>query len=258
MDRLLLRLRYAGARLAPRLVTDPLPLLLQPTSVVTEDCDPGYCVDVNLRTKRTRVCSEELAEVSRFDSSVIRYLDTLCFSYESSNKILPLTLLEQVDASLRRAEEKRKELVEAFVKAYPALCQESVKPLGKLYNPADYLSVQEVRSLFSIRWDYTAFTVPDKLKLISEKMWRDERDKISKRMEDTFTEVAKLCASECSNWSTASRNRSNHPRVARPENSRELRWRSCSSSCRPSSSVTSPMMLSWPRSLISSKALWMA
>jgi hypothetical protein len=73
----------------------------------------------------------------------------MCLPFEVGIHLLPLGLVETVDERLHEFKDKRGELVESFLSAYPRLCQEAAGRLRTLYNPTDYPPVDEVRSHFT-------------------------------------------------------------------------------------------------------------
>ena len=111
------------------------------------------------------------------DSDVRRYLYNTCLPFEAGIHLLPLELIETVDEKLREFEEKRRELVEVFIQAYPALCRQAAERLRALYNPEDYPPVESVRSQFNFNWRYISFGVPARLREISARIFEDEREK---------------------------------------------------------------------------------
>ena len=80
-------------------------------------------------------------------------------------------------------------LVDAFLSAYPSLCQDAAKRLRGLYNPADYPPVDEVAREFGFSWQYVSFGVPDQLKGISREVWEQEREKAAQRMAEASSEI---------------------------------------------------------------------
>src|SRR5882762_9771188 len=90
---------------------------------------------------------------------------------------------------LREFAARRKELIDAFLTAYPALCQEAAKRLRSLYNPADYPPLEYVAQQFTLIWQYISFGVPDQLREISTKIWHDEREKAAEMMAEAGREI---------------------------------------------------------------------
>ena len=82
--------------------------------------------------------SKELRTIASFDGEIRRYLYDTCLPFEAGIHLCPLPLLEQMESKLREFAARRKGLIEAFLTAYPTLCQEAAKRLRSLYNPTDY------------------------------------------------------------------------------------------------------------------------
>src|SRR5207302_2812732 len=93
----------------------------------------------------------------------------------------PLPLLEQMESKLREFAARRKGLIEAFLTAYPTLCQDAAKRLRSLYNPTDYPPLEFVAQQFTLIWQYISFGVPDHLREISTQLWHAERHKAEER-----------------------------------------------------------------------------
>jgi len=87
------------------------------------------------------------------------------------------------------ADKDRKQLVTAFIAAYPSLCQHAAKRLRGLYNPADYPPVEDIAREFGFSWQYVSFGVPDQLKSISREVWEEEREKAAQRMAEASAEI---------------------------------------------------------------------
>src|SRR5207302_2361845 len=102
---------------------------------------------------------------------------------------LPIAALQTVEHRLRQFGEERRQLVHAFLSAYPGLCQDAARRLRGLYNPADYPPVEDVAREFGFSWQYVSFGVPDQLKAISAEVWEQEREKAAQRMADASAEI---------------------------------------------------------------------
>jgi len=126
------------------------------------------------------------------DGELRRYLYNMCLPFEPGIHLLPIGLIETVDAKLHEFEAQREELVEAFLVAYPRVCQEAAGRLRTLYNPLDYPPVEEVRSEFTCSWQYVSYGVPHQLREVSERMFQDEREKAAERMAEAYTEVRQV------------------------------------------------------------------
>ena len=145
-----------------------------------------------IRVSKTLLDSPELQAIRTIDGDIRRYLYDTCLPFEVGIHLLPLGLLETVDEKLREFNDKRRVLVEVFLAAYPRLCQEAAGRLRTLYNPADYLPADEVRSRFTFSWQYVSYGVPEQLREISARMFQTERDKAAQAMSEACAEVQQV------------------------------------------------------------------
>src|SRR3989442_1258248 len=135
------------------------------------------------------VDSAELKAITRFDGEIRRFLYNICLPFEIGIHLLPITALETVEHRLRQFAEDRRQLVHAFLSAYPGLCQDAGRRLRGLYNPTDYPSLDEVEREFGFSWQYVSFGVPEQLKGISREVWEQEREKAALRMAEASAEI---------------------------------------------------------------------
>jgi hypothetical protein len=142
-----------------------------------------------LRVSKRLVDSAELKAITRFDGEIRRYLYSICLPFEIGIHLLPITALEMVESRLRQFVVDRKQLVQAFLSAYPGLCQNAATRLRGLYNPTDYPAVDEVGREFGFSWQYVSFGVPEQLRGISREVWEQEREKAAVRMAEASTEI---------------------------------------------------------------------
>lgn len=154
------------------------------TSQIEADADKDL-----LQVSKRLVASAELKAVGRFDGEIRRFLYNICLPFEIAIHLLPIAALETVEFRLRQFAEDRKQLVAAFINAYPSLCQDAAKRLRGLYNPADYTPVEDVAREFAFSWQYVSFGVPDQLKGISREVWEQEREKAAQRMAEASAEI---------------------------------------------------------------------
>ncbi len=111
------------------------------SSQVAVDADKAL-----IRVSKTLLDSPELQAIRTLDGDIRHFLYDMCLPFEVGIHLLPLCLVETVEERLREFKDKRGELVESFLSAYPRLCQEAAGRLRTLYNPTDYPPVDEVRS----------------------------------------------------------------------------------------------------------------
>ena len=129
------------------------------SSQVAVDADKAL-----IRVSKTLLDSPELQAIRTLDGDIRHFLYDMCLPFEVGIHLLPLGLVETVEEKLREFKDKRGQLVESFLSAYPRLCQEAAGRLRTLYNPADYRPVDEVRSHFTFSWQYVSYGVPEQLR----------------------------------------------------------------------------------------------
>lgn len=145
-----------------------------------------------IRVSKTLLDSPELQAIRTLDGDIRRYLYDTCLPFDVGIHLLPLALLETVEERLGEFKEKRDELVQVFLVAYPRLCQEAAARLRTLYNPADYPPVGEVRSHFTLSWQYVSYGVPEQLGEISARIFETERDKAAEAMSEACDEIQQV------------------------------------------------------------------
>ncbi len=87
--------------------------------------------------------------------------------------LVPMALVEQLDADLVAFAVQRQAAVDAFVEAYPSLVEAAKAKLGDLFEASDYPPEEDVRGRFSLTWRYLAFETPSQLQHVSDKLWQD-------------------------------------------------------------------------------------
>src|SRR5438105_1875077 len=149
--------------------------------------------DKNLiRVSKTLLDSPELQAIRRLDGDLRRYLYNMCLPFEPGIHLLPIGLIETVDAKLHEFEAKREELVDVFLGAYPRLCAEAAGRLRHSLQSVDYPPREAVRSQFTCSWQYVSYGVPHQLREVSERMFQHEREKAAERMAEAYTEVRQV------------------------------------------------------------------
>ena len=124
--------------------------------------------------------SKELKAIANADGELRTFLDTYCLPHPNrAVKIVPFEkVVEIADVCDRYQERRENELIPAFIKAYPRLCEQAEKRLGKVYNPADYPDVKYMLSKFRFRYQFLNFgTVPAELRELKKELYRSEQKK---------------------------------------------------------------------------------
>ena len=145
-----------------------------------------------LRVAKKILVSNEFEAIRQIDRKVKKYLDSICVPFETGTRFLAVPLIDDVDRKLHEFESERAELVDRFLDSYPTLCESMSERLRVLHSPTDYPPVDLVKARFYFTWRYVAYGVPGQLKMISGRIWEEERDKAAQRFAEAQTEAQVL------------------------------------------------------------------
>ncbi len=218
----LITIEDRGQDLAQKTVCLKVPLGLVGNSRKVSNSQIEVDADKQLiRVSKTLLDSAELQAIKALDGEVRRYLYDNCLPFESGIQLVPLPQIELVDQKLREYAQKRLELVDAFVGAYPRLCGQAATRLRTLYNPDDYSPVDIVRSHFVFSWRYVSFGVPGQLKEISARIFQDEREKAGRMMAEASSEIQQVLRAALAEMVTHLRDRLTDQADGKPQRIRE-------------------------------------
>ena len=145
-----------------------------------------------LKVSKQLLDSPELDAIKKADTRMRAWLYNTCLPYDMGIQLLPVGLIESAQVKMADYATERSALVDAFVAAYPALCETAAKHLGSLYNPADYPTVDAIRAKFVFEWQYISFGVPGQLKGISAALFQAEQEKAAQQMQAATEEITAL------------------------------------------------------------------
>lgn len=157
------------------------------SEVIQSDANAEY-----LKVQKTLLDSEELDAIRKADGKMRTWLYNTCLPYDMGIMLLPIGLLELAQNKMVEYKEQRAELVEAFIEAYPSLCEQATQNLGSLYDAGDYPSIETIRGKFTFDWQYISFGVPGQLKGISAALFEAEQEKAAERMQAATEEITAL------------------------------------------------------------------
>lgn len=146
-----------------------------------------------LKVTKTLLDSAELDDIRKADGKMRQYLYNTCLPGVAAGiMLLPVGLVDEVYQRLESYKTQRAELVNAFIAAYPSLCEQAAKRLGSLYKPEDYPSADAVRSKFVFTWELVSFGVPGQLAKISPAIFEKEKEKAAQVMTEAAEEIKVL------------------------------------------------------------------
>jgi len=103
--------------------------------------------------------------------------------------LIPLGLVEQVDAKISEYQDLRRDLVDRFLAVYDAAVASAKTRLNGLFDAADYPGVEKVRAAFYVDVRYLAFGVPEKLEGIRRDIFEREKTKAETQWREASDEV---------------------------------------------------------------------
>ena len=106
---------------------------------------------------------------------------------------IPPGLISTVEHKLREFRTRlTEELVPAACEVYPERVREGLAALGDLGNANDYPDVSDFRARWGLGWRWVSVGVPDALKAVDYALWKTERDKEAKQIQEAAESVRVL------------------------------------------------------------------
>ena len=142
-----------------------------------------------LKVSKTLLNSPELGAIKKADGAMRKWLYNTCLPFDMGIMLLPIGLVEKAEERMTQYRGQREELVDKFIAAYPALCEQAIKQLGSLYMASEYPTVDKIRAKFSFDWQYVRFSVPGHLKNISAVLFETEKEKYAAKLKVAQEEI---------------------------------------------------------------------
>ena len=138
--------------------------------------------------------SPELAAIGRLDGDIRGYLYRLCLPsmMKSGVYLLPVTLIEEVEAKLQSYKRQREYLIAQFIGTYAAAKAEAETRLRGVYDESDYKPAERVQAAFVMDWQYVSFATPGKLANISASFFEQEKAKMAGKIAEATDEVRQV------------------------------------------------------------------
>ena len=143
-----------------------------------------------IRVSKHLLKSKELDAIRQSDADLRRELENYCLpGFDIGLRLLPWGAVERVTQRLKGHAQHREHLVDAFIDAYPRLCQEAAASLRSLYNAKDYPPADYVRSKFHFSYQYLSFGTPEGLENVNGEIFAEEREKAATVLRDATQEA---------------------------------------------------------------------
>ena len=102
---------------------------------------------------------------------------------------VPLSTVEEFETYLETYQEKRRECIDRFIDAYPALIEQARETLRDLFDAEDYPIPEVVRRSFGVEYSYLTLDTPKSLSNVSAALLARER---AKAIEQARLEVLEI------------------------------------------------------------------
>lgn len=160
-----------------------------PASLVEVDADKDL-----ICAQKTLLASDQLKAIAHYDGEIRRCLYSRCLPslFMAGVYLVPIALVEEVEAKLATFSATRDHLVDAFIDAYPALVENARGRLRAAFSEKDYPSGEHLKMAFKMEWRYVAFSVPGSLQTISSELFHKEQEKASLQWQEAMEEVRGL------------------------------------------------------------------
>lgn len=196
-------LRRPGTRRkASTSLIEVVPTTTEDTSASPDVPQPSPTTDKSLlHLTKDILDSEELRAIQRQDGLIRDYLGRLGLPSPLKHGcyLIPIDLVETVEAKLGELFAQRKSLVQTFISTYPEKRTQAASRLGPLFDPRDYPSVERLMEAFEVSTQYLTFGIPGSLRSISPSLLKREEEKAKQRIaavEDEIVQVLRLSLKE--------------------------------------------------------------
>lgn len=135
--------------------------------------------------------SPELAEITKRDGALRVWLDkpNRCWKLGQSMRCVPYDLVDEVFEKCNSYLNERPALVSVCGDVYLQQIAEAQKDLGPQFNAEDYPTLAEFLKEFDMTFKILTFSTPEKLKIVSPKVYAIEKAKEAEQLKLASAEI---------------------------------------------------------------------
>lgn len=156
-------------------------------NVSIEGADDPTRVKENLALSKRLLNSDEIRAIRQRDHKFRTYLQSVATPFRPGFYLVPVGLVEQVDAEAKTWQKDRDALVDVAVRAYPGHVKAMATELGVYYNPLDYPPTERFRSAWWTEYQFVDFGVPNLLRTVKAEIFSREREKVERKAAEART-----------------------------------------------------------------------
>lgn len=154
-----------------------------------DNIDVGEADRKMFRLSKKILASRELKKIRHHDGAIRTYIRGICLPFEPGVHFLPLRAVTMVNTQLKEFRQKRQDLVNQFLDAYPVLREDARRRLKTFFNERDYPPVEIVAEKFYMDWDYLAFSTPDEIHSVAPEIFEEQREKAARQLSDAVRDI---------------------------------------------------------------------
>jgi hypothetical protein len=156
---------------------------------VRTDADPD-----RLRVSKRILDCDEMKGIRRLNFKLRNFIKARSVPYplKSGIYLIPIDLLEEVDAEVERVRPLREDLVLSLSNKIAKIRENDREHLGSLFNDLDYPTPERIRAEFSIDSRYIALDLPGNLRAVSKAVFDRERERMKKEVESAGLAVRQV------------------------------------------------------------------
>lgn len=143
-------------------------------------------------TKRL-IDSKELLSVMRVLEQAVVYLRRTAIPshrvFGDRTYLVPIRLVETVDAELNEYRRKLAVEVALLAERYEGEIEKQKERLGPLFDRADYPTAAQVRASFGLDWNYVSFAAPERLETVGRALFERAQEKFARKMNEAYEEA---------------------------------------------------------------------
>jgi hypothetical protein len=136
--------------------------------------------------------SKEYDAIAKLDGEIRQWLysQTLRTSWLKDGMYLaPIVSVEAIDEQLQRYQQRRAELVEAFMATYTAAREDAAARLRGVFSGADYPSAADARRTFSFTWEFVRISTPTDTESVAPELLKRESAKLQAKLNTAAEEI---------------------------------------------------------------------
>jgi hypothetical protein len=135
--------------------------------------------------------SPEFDAITQLDGSIRNELAKLSLPspFRKGIYLIPLNLVQRVDAKISNYKSDRAQLIDAFINSYAEAVFSARARLGGLFNGDDYAAAEDVRAAFTVESNYMDLGLPKQLGTINKEIFEREAKAFEAKLTSAADEI---------------------------------------------------------------------